>query len=249
VIDYSDCWKAPLDSSVAIPDNVQTTFKLKTRQDARWQRKHDPATNTTTCSLFFDIPETLGPPVYLYYRLTNFHQNHRRYVQSLDLDQLKGKALSNTTLANGTCEPCAVDPATKKPYYPCGLIANSKFNDTIGKPQNLQEEGTPFYNMTKTGIAWPSDRELIKMTQYKPWEAVPPPNWAHYGLNYTYDNMPNLHEDEDFLVWMRPAGLPSFSKLSRRNDRDAMPKGFYRLDIQDSMLPLHNSVWRSLSIV
>ncbi|KAJ9485000.1 hypothetical protein VN97_g8374 [Penicillium thymicola] len=232
-IDYSDCSKAPLDSSEAIPDRVQTTFKLKTRQDARWQRRLDPATNTATCSLFFDIPETLEPPVYLYYRLTNFHQNHRRYVQSLDQEQLKGKAVSNHTLANGTCEPCALDDATKKAYYPCGLIANSKFNDTIGQPQNLQEEGTPFYNMTKKGIAWPSDRELIKKTQYKPWEVVPPPHWAGYGLNYTYESMPNLHEDEDFMVWMRPAGLPSFSKLSRRNDHDAMPKGFYRLDIQD----------------
>ncbi|CAP97430.1 Pc22g01420 [Penicillium rubens Wisconsin 54-1255] len=234
VIDYSDCWKAaPLDSSIAIPDNVQTTFKSKTRQDPHWQRTHDPATNTTTCSLFFDIPETLGPPVYLYYRLTNFYQNHRRYVQSFNQDQLKGKAVRNATLANGTCEPCAVDDATKKAYYPCGLIANSKFNDTIGQPQNLQGEGTFVYNMTKKGISWESDKELIKKTQYKPWEVVPPPNWASYGLNYTYENMPDLHEDEDFMVWMRPAGLPSFSKLSRRNDRDAMPKGFYRLDIQD----------------
>ncbi|KAJ6189812.1 hypothetical protein N7519_004720 [Penicillium mononematosum] len=234
VIDYSDCWKAaPLDSSIAIPDNVQTTFKSKTRQDPHWQRTHDPATNTTTCSLFFDIPETLGPPVYLYYRLTNFYQNHRRYVQSFNQDQLKGKAVRNATLANGTCEPCAVDDATKKAYYPCGLIANSKFNDTIGQPQNLQGEGTLVYNMTKKGIAWESDKKLIKKTQYKPWEVVPPPNWASYGLNYSYENMPDLHEDEDFMVWMRPAGLPSFSKLSRRNDRDAMPKGFYRLDIQD----------------
>lgn len=238
MIDYSDCWNAaPLDSSIAIPDNVQTTFKSKTRQDPHWQRTYDAATNITTCSLFFDIPETLGPPVYLYYRLTNFYQNHRRYVQSFNQDQLKGKAIPNATLANGTCEPCAVDDATKKAYYPCGLIANSKFNDTIGQPQNLQVEGTPFYNMTKKGIAWESDKELMKKTQYKPWEVVPPPNWASYGLNYTYENMPNLHEDEDFMVWMRPAGLPSFSKLSRRNDRDVMPKGFYRLDIQDSMLP------------
>ncbi|KAJ5253468.1 hypothetical protein N7505_012131 [Penicillium chrysogenum] len=204
--------------AVAIPDNVQTTFKSKTRQDPHWQRTHDPATNTTTCSLFFDIPESLGPP-------------------SFNQDQLKGKAVRNATLANGTCEPCAVDDATKKAYYPCGLIANSKFNDTIGQPQNLQGEGTFVYNMTKKGISWESDKELIKKTQYKPWEVVPPPNWASYGLNYTYENMPDLHEDEDFMVWMRPAGLPSFSKLSRRNDRDAMPKGFYRLDIQDSMLP------------
>ncbi|KAJ6012351.1 hypothetical protein N7522_002706 [Penicillium canescens] len=42
VIYYSDCWKAaPLNSSVAIPDNVQTTSMSKTRQELHWQRKHD----------------------------------------------------------------------------------------------------------------------------------------------------------------------------------------------------------------
>jgi len=45
--------------------------------------------------------------------------------------------------------------------------------------------------------------------------------------------MPNLHEDEDFMVWMRTAGLPTFSKLSRRNDDTAMAKGMYQLDILD----------------
>jgi hypothetical protein len=32
----------------------------------------------------------------------------------------------------------------------------------IGQPQNLQGEGTFVYNMTKKGISWESDKELIK---------------------------------------------------------------------------------------
>ncbi|KAK9761384.1 alkylphosphocholine resistance protein lem3, partial [Basidiobolus ranarum] len=40
------------------------------------------------CRLRFDIPKDVELPAFLYYRLTNF-QNHRRYVQSFDVNQLK----------------------------------------------------------------------------------------------------------------------------------------------------------------
>jgi hypothetical protein len=64
-------------------------------------------------------------PVFLYYRLTSFYQNHRRYVKSVDALQLKGEA----TVAD-TCAPLDKNPNNKLPYYPCGLIANSLFNGT-----------------------------------------------------------------------------------------------------------------------
>lgn len=234
-IDYSQCGTAaPLVGvgSGIISDHVSATFRTPTTSDPWWERSVDSKTNTTTCHLYFQIPENIGPPVFMYYRLTNFYQNHRRYVQSLDLDQLKGTAVSNSSLSGGTCAPLAIDSATGKAIYPCGLIANSKFNDTIGNPVIAQTNYT--YNMTNKGIAWASDKALVKKTQYQPWEVVPPPNWALYNGSYTAGNLPDLHENEEFLVWMRTAGLPSFSKLSRRNDNQVMPKGTYRLDIVDS---------------
>lgn len=175
----------------------------------------------------------MGPPVYLYYRLTNFYQNHRRYVQSLEAEQLKGSALPSKTIAAGTCDPLTTDDATGKPYYPCGLIANSIFNDTIDSPLLVSTNGPPtYYNMTKKGIAWESDKELFQPSKYSVSDVVPPRNWVkRYGTQYT--KLPNLHEDEDFMVWMRTAGLPAFSKLSRRNDDSAMASGTYRLNITD----------------
>lgn len=178
----------------------------------------------------------MGPPVYMYYRLTNFYQNHRRYVQSLDLEQLKGKAQDNSSISSGTCDKITVDEATKKAYYPCGLIANSRFNDSIGEPLFVGGQEGSWYNMTKKGIAWQSDKELIKKTEYDPSQVVPPPNWAVFNGTYTAQNMPNLEEDEDFMVWMRTAGLPDFSKLSRRNDADKMAYGMYELNITDCKL-------------
>ncbi|KAJ6096771.1 Meiotically protein [Penicillium sp. IBT 16267x] len=233
VIDYTDCYTAaPTASQAYIADRVSMTFKAKSSSIPSWQRTVDEATNQTTCSLFFNIPESMGPPVFLYYRLTNFYQNHRRYVQSLQLDQLKGDALSNATIAGSVCDPLTTDPATKKAYYPCGLIANSRFNDSIDSPVYLGNEKTT-YNMTKNGIAWESDKALYQKTKYQPWEVVPPPNWTKYNGSYTNESMPNIHEDEDFMVWMRTAGLPAFSKLSRRNDDTAMAEGDYQLDILD----------------
>ncbi|KAJ5645529.1 Meiotically protein [Penicillium longicatenatum] len=233
-IDYTDCYSsAPTASRTTIPDRVSATFKAKSTSLPSWQRTVDEATNQTTCSLYFEIPESMGPPVFLYYRLTNFYQNHRRYVQSLQLDQLKGEALSNKTISGSVCDPLTTDPATKKAYYPCGLIANSRFNDSIGSPSRFDDNDSTPYNMTKKGIAWESDKALYQKTKYQHWQVVPPPNWTKYNGSYTNESMPNLHEDEDFMVWMRTAGLPAFSKLSRRNDDTAMAPGQYQLDILD----------------
>lgn len=148
----------------------------------------------------------------------------------MNLEQLEGVAVPNNTIKAAMCDPLAIDPKTGKAYYPCGLIANSLFNDTIPSPKFVNhDEG---YFMTNKGIAWESDRQLIQNTKYKPWEVVPPPFWRkRYGDHYTEENLPQLHEDEEFMVWMRTAGLPDFSKLSRRNDTAPMRSGTYRLDI------------------
>lgn len=206
-----------------------------------WQRSETG--NVTTCTLTFSIPESMGPPVFLYYRLTNFYQNHRRYVQSFYLEQMKGKAVDNKTIKTSTCEPLTIDQETQKAYYPCGLIANSLFNDTIHSPVQVGSvDGNTTYPMTNKGIAWESDKEIIKTSEYKPWEVVPPPNWREkYPDGYTEKNFPDLGQNEEYMVWMRTAALPAFSKLSRRNDVTPMASGHYQLSIEDRMfehLPL-----------
>lgn len=193
--------------------------------------------NTSVCSLQFNIPDNLKPPVLLYYRLTNFYQNHRRYVKSLDSNQLKGDAINNNSL--GACSPLNTD-ADGKPYWPCGLIANSIFNDSFSNPVqlNVHESSAPnaTYNMTDNGIAWNSDKALYATTKYRPEDITPPPNWyLRYQDNYTAENLPDLENNEAFQVWMRTAGLPNFSKLAKRNDNETMQCSMYQVDIQNSM--------------
>jgi hypothetical protein len=85
------------------------------------------------CTIEFTIPTQLNSPIYLYYRLTNFYQNHRKYVKSLSTNQLKGQVILAPE-AGTSCTQMSTDPATGKVYYPCGLIANSVFN---GKPTTI----------------------------------------------------------------------------------------------------------------
>lgn len=203
-------------------------------------------TNTPVCSLRFWLPDSIGPSVLFYYRLTNFYQNHRRYVKSLHTDQLLGTAVSAKGIDDSTCEPLettiGVHNATV-PYYPCGLIANSMFNDTFIPPRSVGNTDLISINMTDKGIAWASDAALYGRTSYKPSEIAVPPNWyPRWGAKgYTEDNgPPDLHTYEAFQVWMRTAGLPSFSKLAYRLD-DASMKGQYQVDIHLSTKFLKSS--------
>ena len=112
---------------------------------------------TMHCSLCIFLPDTLPPyvflvqtplpplncefsfslqgQVYLYYGLSNYYQNHRRYVKSRDDNQLGGKSIDETSDLNGDCSPykgADVNGSSDSvPYAPCGAIANSLFNGEL----------------------------------------------------------------------------------------------------------------------
>lgn len=71
----------------------------------------------------------------MYYSLTNFYQNHRRYVKSRDDNQLLGTSLSFSALSPD-CEPYrgvanGSFPGGGTSFAPCGAIANSLFNGRV----------------------------------------------------------------------------------------------------------------------
>ncbi|KAH0830439.1 ligand-effect modulator 3 family [Lanmaoa asiatica] len=195
-----------------------------------------PPNQTHSCVIQFDIVADLQAPVFQYYKLTNFYQNNRRYVQSLDTSQLQGQYVDSSTLGSSNCKPLAVT-SDGKGIYPCGLIANSVFNDTIsGFRPTSDQSGASDYNFTQNGIAWPGEAKKYSATSGyvgKLDEIVPPPNWAlRYPNNYTTnDPPPDLTQDEHFQNWMRTAGLPTFSKLYGRNDTTSLRAGSYQVQI------------------
>jgi hypothetical protein len=245
--DYTDCEKLtpqnpkPTPSFSPIPN---FTYRLRssdagampsTPQYAFIQDPFNPdLSQRDQCILQFEVPADLEPPVLLYYKLTNFFQNHRRYVKSFNSDQLKGKPVSNDTLHNGDCKPLAL--SNGKPIYPCGLVANSLFNDTFIDIRllNPADDSNNFtaYNFSETGIAWPGEAKKYKPTTYNASDIVPPPNWsARFPQGYNSSNLPDLSTNEHFQNWMRTSGLPTFSKLWGRNDHDVMAKGNYQVTV------------------
>ncbi|KAI0273861.1 ligand-effect modulator 3 family [Gloeopeniophorella convolvens] len=223
-INYTDCDQlTPAASREAAESNLSTV----------------PHYNYRLRSSKSDAP--FSPPQYAFVNdvtpqciLTNFFQNHRRYVQSFDANQLKGDHRTVSDLKGGNCKPLAhVDD---KVYYPCGLIANSIFNDTFSNLTLLNPpSGTSStYNFSENDIAWPGEaKKYGQKLAYNISEIIPPPNWAkRFPNNYTKDDPPpDFHTDEHFQNWMRTAGLPTFTKLYGRNDHDELLQGRYEITI------------------
>ena len=100
----------------------------------------------------------------------------RRYVNSRDDAQLLGDIKKEPA---DDCSPFAVDTESKKPYVPCGAIANSMFSGSVFKKASMlrsSENPISFSDIIKlmrvmengsmeavplirTGIAWEADKK------------------------------------------------------------------------------------------
>jgi hypothetical protein len=83
----------------------------------------------TTCTITLDVPEKMSSPVYMYYGMGNYFQNHRRYVKSRSDQQLRGDVVGYSTISD--CDPLRSEDGSSdsdKLFLPCGLIAWSRFN-------------------------------------------------------------------------------------------------------------------------
>ncbi len=199
-----------------------------------------------SCSLDFTFDKDVKGPIYVYYELENFYQNHRLYVSSLTYAQLAGEQLSGAALV--TCGSATTNETADATYTlnPCGLIANSFFTDKLS---------CSTYTMDESDIAWSTDKEKYKNVngfEVKRYSTNPiTDGCADAGLNsdckiyygsdnknclyyypeddkyqYLYETYPDHIspcdgvQDEHFMVWMRTAALPTFRKLWGIIDHD-----------------------------
>ena len=112
-----------------------------------------------TCILpSFTAPKDMEPPILIYYQLTNFYQNHFTFVESRDELQLAGQPLSEqSSTAIRNCEP--LNKLGNKTLNPCGLFANTFFNDIIQLVDSTDLETGEVLQMQEEGIAWKSELE------------------------------------------------------------------------------------------
>lgn len=206
------------------------------------------ANETCQCEIEIKIDAEMTKPVYMYYGLTNFYQNHRRYVKSRDESQLLGEV---TNKPNTDCAPFDYPKTEKdkepekdkdgniKPIVPCGAIANSLFNDTI----KLFDKNDQEITLERTGIAWESDKKYKfqnptldnnkTLADYLKEHTVSPPAWGKklWELDTeTGNDSNNGLLNEDLIVWMRTAAFPNFRKLYRRIETN-LDEGTYTLKI------------------
>ncbi|KAG1447059.1 hypothetical protein G6F46_011632 [Rhizopus delemar] len=237
IIDYTDCYKQNSSFNFLSTDlfSYKFTSENTTVVYAPSYKYEQPSNSSVggTCSIQFSIPMQLKAPIYLYYRLSNFYQNHRKYVKSLNYNQLHGDAISEGE-AISSCSPMAVSPDGKI-YYPCGLIANSMFNDTfhvsyVGTPGGTTNLSSVTFD--ETGIAWPTDKKRLAPTTMDISRLAPPPNWANkYPNGYTADTIFNPQQDEHFQVWMRTSWFPTFRKLYSAYREGVLEPGMYQIDV------------------
>ena len=66
-------------------------------------KKQEPTINE--CQVTLNVDTDISAPIYVYYQLENFYQNHRRYVKSRSNTQLLGKELAVDSNAMKDCDP------------------------------------------------------------------------------------------------------------------------------------------------
>lgn len=146
------------------------------------------------CFVNFTISEDVDGPLYVYYNLKNYYQNHRRYVKSRSALQLEGTNLAESAVSLD-CDPLVKNGTLL--LNPCGLIANSFFTDIITLV-------TPGRTLDESGISWSSDNSRFSQVDGFFYEQVPLTTASsindtfcssYLGVSpsyaYPYDGMPN----------------------------------------------------------
>jgi hypothetical protein len=201
------------------------------------------------CNIHFQLNDNFMGDVYMYYSLNNFYQNHRRYVKSRDDYQLLGSDVPYSSLSVD-CEPYRGIKNSSVSgdgiaYAPCGAIANSIFNDSFQLFYDKDRSTRLPVGLTNTNIAWTTDK-VSKFKNPKGFDKDPkgvfnntihPPNWQKSIYDLDPGNPDNNgYENEDLMVWMRTAALPTFRKLHRRVEHtgaftEGLPAGNYMLAV------------------
>jgi len=160
-----------------------------------------------------------------------------RYARSRNLRQLGDpKSAKDTRL----CKPEAT--ANGVPIVPCGLVAWSLFNDTYSFAR-----GNETLAVNKRGISWRSERDHLfgehvyprnfqsggligggTLDPSKPVSSSGTCSWSSRGSKIFFccftlgvcQLYAQLSEQEDLMVWMRTAALPTFRKLYGRIEVD-----------------------------
>ncbi|KAK9937359.1 hypothetical protein M0R45_014154 [Rubus argutus] len=144
--------------------------------------------NNKTCNRILTVKKHMKQPIFVYYQLDNFYQNHRRYVKSRNDEQLKDPKSTDVD----ACKP--EDKAMVNLLYHVSDKEHKFGKDVF--PKNFQ-------NSTLIGGA-------------------------------SLDASIPLSDQEDLIVWMRTAALPTFRKLYGKIEVDLQPNDVINVKLENN---------------
>lgn len=161
------------------------------------------------CEFNFTVGKDMGSPIYVFYEIDPFFQNYRRYVRSVDYNQLHGKDANGTSAS--ICSPQEFLGGDRNESLandgfinPCGLTAWSFFNDTFSLYETNERAQIA---VDENNIAWTSDiNDLFADYDAVNFNTVPK---YRGGGNLTVP----VNQNQHFLVWMRVSARPRTRKL------------------------------------
>lgn len=196
---------------VVLIQSFRTTETTHIRYDN--QPNCNPDDTSGDCVVRIRVDRRIQAPSYLYYGLVDFYQNARNYITSRSFDQLRGE--ENPGDLN-ECEPKEFKGDGKTTLVPCGLTADSFFNDSfqLCRDQDCSNQ----VELDKENIAWEIDRE------------------ERFQVGPSNEEEAEKITNQDFMVWMRLAAYGTFHKLYRII-REDLEVGDYYVQV-DSNFPV-----------
>lgn len=176
--------------------------------------------NQSSCqvTVSMEVTADMKQPIYMYYQLSNFYQNHRRYVKSRSDTQLRNDDLYTV---DSLCEPLAKRSCTSQAsgntgdcaVYPCGLIAWSVFNDTFYQtPYASWQSSTNCPHRTSCVQHQPADTST-------PAAGIP---WDNSDIAWASDKDQKFKKNDNPNPYQFHSGTPS------SGDTTAMPYDSYK---------------------
>lgn len=174
------------------------------------------------CTVQIPITTKLQAPIGVYYQVENFYSTHSRYLRSVSFQQMRepsalsatsdctpAKKFGDTPKSDVFINSTLYDTVAPLTMYPCGLQAQSFFNDRFDMPCIISQ-GRCVQLLTdgswnSSAVLTEADRQRFKARQATA---------AETQLNVRGFQMPSV-DNVDFINWMHPSASSTQRRLYR----------------------------------
>ena len=167
---------------------------------------------TVSTRITLVVKKDMDAPVYVYYRLDRYFQNHKKYIKSVSYSQLHGTPGASTTDCDTKetvdferLNDTTIAALPKGGFMnPCGLAAWSYFNDTFGNFTLTTRAGEVLdVSVDSSDLVWEADRSTLFGNYASVNHNTVP------GLEGGGKLIANVSQSEHFMAWMKISASPS----------------------------------------